>query len=58
MGGRSVCWNARLKLKMTEEGGLWNEWKEEREEIFESIEHTRREGGKSVVVERMKGMRV
>ena len=28
--------------------GLWNEWKEKREEIVESIENIRREGGDGV----------
>ena len=32
------------------EGGLWNEWKEQKGETVESIENTRREGGDGVGV--------
>ena len=33
------------------EGGLWKEWKEQNGEAVESIEHTRREGCQSVVIQ-------
>ena len=48
-GGETVGMQASNE-RLLKEGGLWNEWEEQRVETVESIENTRIEGGDGVGV--------